>query len=577
MTYGAEIKRGREAMRMTQEQLAEVIGVSRQAVSKWEMDLSRPAREKLTRLSEVLEIPAETWEAIDAEQAAAERPKNAVRPYQAATAALTVLCLLLSASLLWALSARTPKAPPETEPAVPLPAGREEDPFPEVLPLESYHDYDFGDWPYGAYERELLPMLDQPGELAENTLWEGVLPGPEGAAPTYLRIVRAEPMAETAVNPDGDQDVILYNMYLPYAIPDSNGDYLWQIAFRMAEENAGAGTEPVVTAFSNVLGYEGFRVDFTSAADWRDSFYITRRDGGAPALMALCSGADWAAETDVDEDGVLEIVYPEMDFGSTYHVSMIDTVSGEEGAYRYTVDIGDLSGLSFAPEKGGFVVTDEQEAVMARYILKSGRLERRPVTDFTAMDYIDVADTVLTFVTEDLGVLSDGRGPDEVIYTGARRITHRQRAYLALEELYRMTGLKVPSCYVAANEYGVCFSLLPDGFDQRSFFSAHLPENYGGVGIPSFHIAYREREGCEWSPLSAAEALCPPEGLERGEALKWTYGRMFLFRTDEVERVAGEELTCTNGDLFLCTLQETARGWVLTDLYGPYPNGEVNH
>ena len=46
MTYGAEIKRGREAMRMTQEQLAEVIGVSRQAVSKWEMDLSRPTREQ---------------------------------------------------------------------------------------------------------------------------------------------------------------------------------------------------------------------------------------------------------------------------------------------------------------------------------------------------------------------------------------------------------------------------------------------------------------------------------------------------------------------------------------------------
>ena len=97
------------------------------------------------------------------------------------------------------------------------------------------------------------------------------------------------------------------------------------------------------------------------------------------------------------------------------------------------------------------------------------------------------------------------------------------------------------------------------------------------MGIPSFHIAYREREGCEWSPLSVAEAVCPPVGAERGEALKWVYDQMSLFRTGKAERVVGEELTCTNGDLFLCTLQETARGWVLTDLYGPYPNGEVNH
>ena len=164
-----------------------------------------------------------------------------------------------------------------------------------------------------------------------------------------------------------------------------------------------------------------------------------------------------------------------------------------------------------------------------------------------------------------------------MIYTGTHRITHRQRAYLALEELYRMTGLKVHSCYVAASEYGVCFSLLPDGFNQRSFYSAHLPEALGGVGIPSFHITYREMENCEWSPLSATDAACPPDGAERVEALKWTYDRMSLFRTGEVERTSGEELTCTNGDLFLCTLQKTEQGWLLSDLYGPYPDGEVNH
>ena len=51
MTYGTRIKQAREALRMTQEQLAEELDISRQAVSKWEADLSRPARETLEKLS----------------------------------------------------------------------------------------------------------------------------------------------------------------------------------------------------------------------------------------------------------------------------------------------------------------------------------------------------------------------------------------------------------------------------------------------------------------------------------------------------------------------------------------------
>ena len=43
MTYGERIRQGREAKGLTQEELAEAVGVSRQAVSKWEGDLSRAA------------------------------------------------------------------------------------------------------------------------------------------------------------------------------------------------------------------------------------------------------------------------------------------------------------------------------------------------------------------------------------------------------------------------------------------------------------------------------------------------------------------------------------------------------
>ena len=181
MTYGTQIRRAREAKRLTQEQLAEALDVSRQAVSKWEMDLSRPAREKLERLSEALDLPPEVWADIDAEQAAVP-PGSDARPWKIAAAALGVLCLILAVALAAALRPE-PAVPPhtETEPAAPLPAAG--DPFPERLALEAYHDYDFGDCPYGTYDRELLPLLDDPEELVENTLWEGVFQEAEGDTP----------------------------------------------------------------------------------------------------------------------------------------------------------------------------------------------------------------------------------------------------------------------------------------------------------------------------------------------------------------------------------------------------------
>ena len=79
MSLGERIGQYRRSLGVSQEELGARLGVSRQAVSKWEMDLSRPARGKLVRLSEVLEVPEETWVAIDAEQAAKERPKDSAR------------------------------------------------------------------------------------------------------------------------------------------------------------------------------------------------------------------------------------------------------------------------------------------------------------------------------------------------------------------------------------------------------------------------------------------------------------------------------------------------------------------
>ena len=91
MTYGERIRRGREAKALTQEELAEALGVSRQAVSKWEGDLSRPAAGKLALLSETLDIPWDAWQAMDAEEAAdlarAIRPRVVVPTHYSHAAA----------------------------------------------------------------------------------------------------------------------------------------------------------------------------------------------------------------------------------------------------------------------------------------------------------------------------------------------------------------------------------------------------------------------------------------------------------------------------------------------------------
>lgn len=55
-TLGSRIAYYRRQLRISQEKLAEILGVSRQAVTKWENDKTAPATENLFRLAEVLGI-----------------------------------------------------------------------------------------------------------------------------------------------------------------------------------------------------------------------------------------------------------------------------------------------------------------------------------------------------------------------------------------------------------------------------------------------------------------------------------------------------------------------------------------
>lgn len=53
MTLGEKITKHRKELNYTQEQLAEILGVSRQSISKWESDIAYPETEKLIKLGKI--------------------------------------------------------------------------------------------------------------------------------------------------------------------------------------------------------------------------------------------------------------------------------------------------------------------------------------------------------------------------------------------------------------------------------------------------------------------------------------------------------------------------------------------
>lgn len=55
MTLGDKLSKLRKENNYTQEQLADVLGVSRQAISKWESDTTYPETDKLIRMSELFD------------------------------------------------------------------------------------------------------------------------------------------------------------------------------------------------------------------------------------------------------------------------------------------------------------------------------------------------------------------------------------------------------------------------------------------------------------------------------------------------------------------------------------------
>ena len=59
MTLGKLISARRKLLRLTQDDLAVLLGVSKSAIAKWETDRGIPDRDNLKKLSEVINVPLE--------------------------------------------------------------------------------------------------------------------------------------------------------------------------------------------------------------------------------------------------------------------------------------------------------------------------------------------------------------------------------------------------------------------------------------------------------------------------------------------------------------------------------------
>ena len=541
---------------MTQEQLAERLEVSRQAVGKWESGKAKPTAEKQARLSEVLGIPPEAWTAAAAEEAAArEIPAvRSARRWRRWTVVLAVLlCLSLTAQAVtlgyFLRTAPAEEGDPNRETLPPDTSYL----FPQVLELTAEQVTDF--------ENTVLPSGAPAAPETAETVFLDQFPGS-----SWLEILRSDPREEN--------HTVFYDVYACYlrSISDDQPVLLGRlVGYNLYVGDGLDGAEYV----ENVLGYDCWKISLSCGAACVVSWYFTADpDTGTVRLLLEASGTGAPEECDVDGDGEQEVV---ASFGLPMGWTIYDTTaSGLCVAYTLDQDGYGTVPITFSPEEG-FVVTDDVGTVMARYLLEENCLKRQPALSFSLRDYPDAAGTELTFLT-DAG-LSDGKDPDVVIDNGTVRTTHRQQALLALQALYDLTGLKLESALCAAGKDGVSF-YTEDG--ENSFYDVTWGKPYGGEGFLSgFTITWQEE--ADWSPLAFSQARHLPTSITAPEQwLKNTCqeslplfcdGAVLTVAPDPQERYEKDRYVAyrADGSYYAARLLETDTGYALAAFYGPYP------
>lgn len=554
MSYGTRIKTAREAARLTQEDLAEQLDVSRQAVSKWEADKSRPAAGKLELLSQVLDIPIEDWAAIDEQEAEAARRANPLEQklcFWRSCSAVLALGLCLSLGISAALLTRT--APAENAPssevsnsldpsvAFPMTIPLHEE---EIFSLESLSIADPGD-------PTDLPFLHNQAELERHTIWYDFFGKQIESHTVFLRAVRANPIQENGTT--------FYDVYLLYEKGGEIG-----ILCRLAQNNHYINNPDSswhVEPFSHVLGESGFKLSLSFGLNAVVNCYVALGEDGLPHIIAcLDSGGLQTMDVDLNEDGEKEIV---SQWGTVPTWTIWAQTDDIVKQYDLSLTLCGVPYLCFQPDKGGFVVTDQKDHVLVRYLLGDGQLIRQPQTTYTSLDYPDAVVTALHF--------PEGHpDPDEVLLReNGIRITRRQQVYLALQELFHLTGQLPEECFCTVDEGGLVQLSTQSDFSDY-FCQMQLGANCGGSveRIPGVDLTWQE-QGFAHSPLHAGSYGLPYSS--NVAPLSYYFDQLHFLADGEVAQATEEELFLTDGSHFIGELMDSGEDHqiLLLSLHGP--------
>ena len=603
---GTAIRQAREEKGMSQERLAEELGVSRQAVSKWEIEQSVPTPRNLEGIEAALDLPAGTLaELLKEEEREPSSPKISKKCILL-TSVVGVAVLVMAFSLGWFVSQQSSAShggelspgngqvtmnfqSPQgaIDAAVTVPT-QEDGTVLFDMPLSSpgeeerlARQLEYHQWP-DHLELECSELADF--DLDRLRPWGS----PEEYLPEGWEV-------DSELQMEGNCTLALVRTEEPYDGPTCwflgrGGGRDWNVLFRCNEEGLVWNQDDSWATFvGNVLGYPSFvvRCDgdehavFFSVIDQepRIVFHITEHLEG----MA-----------DLDLDGELEIVarpqgeaprksyqiYDRLPDGYCIYTlpEEIDELSVPEGYFFLVYEPDRAFGFSY--EFGTKWYLDEYAPVYDR--LSPGFLWRRDGVQDTRTQGGAIGGTTVTFME---------LRPDELIgWTpdGTPMPTPREQGALLLEELEALSGYRPERCYLWGGIESQQVAIDRDG-DHRSFFymSYDLP-NYNSRWvlvdyssfIPNINLQWQS-EWAPWSPMRKDAVNLPGEWADMTEEQRalWWYRKSSYFDYGEVASIGPAQyegvvkLTMADDSFLEVTLDEDG---FLTSIYGPYPPGTIH-